>query len=237
MADEKQFPQCKAIIFDCDGLLLDTEPLYNKASCLVLERHGLSGDLYTVEVRQHVVGVCELEGAKEAVQRTGLQLSPADYLKQREEALVDLFPLCEAMPGAMELVTAVRKAGVPSAIATSANRNAFELKLKNHSHWVGLYDQEKKVMTGCQLPSGRGKPKPDIFLRAAELIGFKGREHEILVFEDAPSGSKGAKEAGMTVIAVPDPALPRALYEPHAHEILSSLSEFDPKKYGLSLEL
>ena len=153
MADEKQFPQCKAIIFDCDGLLLDTEPLYNKASCLVLERfpffflatslktkipktlnkmkhrHGLSGDLYTVEVRQHVVGVCELEGAKEAVQRTGLQLSPADYLKQREEALVDLFPLCEAMPGAMELVTAVRKAGVPSAIATSANRNAFELKV------------------------------------------------------------------------------------------------------------
>ena len=55
--------------------------------------------------------------------------------------------------------------------------------------------------------------------------------------QDAPSGSKGAKEAGMTVIAVPDPALPRALYEPHAHEILSSLSEFDPKKYGLSLEL
>ena len=55
-------PKIKAIIFDCDGLLLDTEPLYTLASQKVLENHGVAGEVYNDDVRRHIIGVCEIEG-------------------------------------------------------------------------------------------------------------------------------------------------------------------------------
>eukprot|EP00009_Paramoeba_aestuarina_P013557 CAMPEP_0201526446 /NCGR_PEP_ID=MMETSP0161_2-20130828/31878_1 /ASSEMBLY_ACC=CAM_ASM_000251 /TAXON_ID=180227 /ORGANISM="Neoparamoeba aestuarina, Strain SoJaBio B1-5/56/2" /LENGTH=237 /DNA_ID=CAMNT_0047926837 /DNA_START=42 /DNA_END=752 /DNA_ORIENTATION=- len=230
MAEKKTTP-IKAIIFDCDGLLLDTEPLYTKASQIVLEKHGVSGDKYDDSVRQHIIGVCEIEGAKSAIKLCGLEgVTPEQYLQEREDVLEDIFPTCTEMAGARKLVNAVLKSGMPVALATSANRNAFELKLKNHQDWVGAIP---KVVTGCQLQPGRGKPMPDIFLKAASLIDFTGREGECLVFEDAPSGSKGAHTAGMHVIAVPDPSIPHSCYEDFTDEILTSLEQFDPEKYEL----
>jgi pseudouridine-5'-monophosphatase len=187
--------RCRAIIFDCDGLLLDTEELYNEAARKVLEKHGYSRGLYTDAVRQHVVGLSELEGAANAVREMNVDISPKDFFEEREAFLVDLFPHCQAMKGAKELVLKVLASGIPCGVATSANRNAFELKvcdlftfffcslpssqLTNHRDWVG----QLPFVTGCQLPPGRGKPQPDIFLRVAEMIGFKGRESEVLVFE------------------------------------------------------
>jgi len=221
---------CGAIIFDCDGLLLDTEHLYNEATRQVLEKYGVSGNAYSDEVRQHVIGVSELEGAANAVRLMGVPVEPHIFLHERESFLANLFPQCAEMKGARNLVLKVIEAGIPCGLATSANRKAFELKLANHGDWILKIPQ---VVTGCQLPPGRGKPEPDIFLRVAELIGFKGRESECLVFEDAPSGCRGAKAAGMKVIAVPDPSLPRELYLPYCNEILGNLTEFNPEKYGL----
>ena len=121
--------RCRAIIFDVDGLLLATESLYNEATRRVLRQYGFTGNEYTDDVRQHVVGVDELTGMANAVRLMGVNEDPHVFLEKREKELVEMFPDCEAMPGAKELVLAVLDSGVPCALATSANRPAFELKV------------------------------------------------------------------------------------------------------------
>jgi pseudouridine-5'-monophosphatase len=76
-----------------------------------------------------------------------------------------------------------------------------------------------------------GKPAPDIFLLAAKRLGFN--PSECLVFEDAPSGTKAARTAGMAVVVVPDPNMDRSLYDPLPDQFLDSLEQFLPEHWGL----
>jgi HAD superfamily hydrolase (TIGR01509 family) len=183
----------KAVIFDMDGVLTDSEPLINRAAVAMFREQGL-------EVRpedfvpfvgagenRYIGGVAEayhfpihLQDAKDRTYKIYLELVP-EHL--------------EAFPGAESLVRACRCAGLRTAVASSADPIKIDANLRK----IGLPpDSWDSVITAFDVE--RRKPHPDIFLVAAARLGVKPAE--CVVVEDAVNGIEAAKAAGMRCVAV-----------------------------------
>ncbi|HEY8515819.1 MAG TPA: HAD-IA family hydrolase [Candidatus Binatia bacterium] len=204
------------VIWDMDGLLLDTERFYTEVTQQIVGRWG---KVFDWSVKSHMVGRPAMESARYLVATLDLPITPEDYLREREELLAARMPSAEPMPGAVELTRALRERGVPQAVATSSNRRFFELKTTRHRDWFSTFDA---VVTGDDPRIARGKPEPDIFLLAARELGADPAT--CLVLEDAPSGIAAARAAGMQVIGVPYPGMDAARLAA-ADVVLGSLRE------------
>jgi pseudouridine-5'-monophosphatase len=212
------------VIYDMDGLLLDTEPFYTEVTQTIVSRYGHTFD-WTLKAR--MIGKAARDSARVLVETLGLPITPEEYLREREAMLASLFPLAEAMPGARRLTGHLARKGIPQAVASSSSTREFGLKTTQHRDWFGNF---QCVVLGDDPAVARGKPAPDIFLTAAARLG--AQPQTCLVVEDAPSGVEAALAAGMPVVAVPNPAMDRAKYS-GADEILASLEAFQPEAWGL----
>jgi len=212
------------LIYDMDGLLLNTEPFYTKATQLIAARYGKAFDW---SVKSKMIGMRAIDSAAVLVAALQLPLTPAQYLEAREAILVELFPFAEPLPGALSLTRHFHRAAIPQAVATSSDRSHFELKISRHKDWFSIFSC---VVIGDDPAVKNGKPAPDIFLTAAERLGASPAN--CLVFEDAPAGAEAALAAGMPVVIVPDPNMSPADYPPES-VILRQLSDFDPSPWGL----
>jgi len=192
------------VIFDMDGVLLDTEPLYTQA---IAEVAGRYGKVYDWSVKRHCIGRGTMDAARTIVEMLALPISPETLVKDRDVLLHQLFLTTPAMPGARAFTAAVKARGIPMAIATSTERPLFEVKVGPHRDWIATFDA---VVCGDDPRVLRAKPAPDIFLAAADSLGADPRA--CLVFEDSPFGVAGALAAGMRVVALPDPVLERELF-------------------------
>jgi len=156
----------KAVIFDLDGLLMDTEPIYAEANQIICTRFG---KIYSTEVQHKVIGKAEILGATVIVESLSLPMDPKEYLKERDQILESLFPNAKLMPGGERLTTHLHESGIPIAVATSSNKHSVELKSKNHSLWFqNVFGS--KVITGDDPNIKKGKPAPDIFIHAAQHL-------------------------------------------------------------------
>jgi len=191
-------------IFDLDGVLLDTEPLYTEANAQVAARFG---KVYDWSVKRDCIGRGALDAARIIVDALALPLSPAALLQEREQILKVLVARAPAMRGAEAFTRALAARGVPLAIATSTEAPLFTLKAAAHRAWLGIFGA---TVCGDDPRVARAKPAPDIFLAAAHDLG--AAPETCLVFEDSPFGVEAARAAGMQVIALPDPAMDRARY-------------------------
>jgi len=212
------------VIYDLDGLLLDTERFYTEATRDIARRYGKTFDW---SVKSLVIGKRALDSATILTQLLGLPLSPVEYLSERNEVLSRLLLQAEPQPGAVQLTEHLHRHRFPQAIASSSDRRTFEIKTSRHRNWFSLFHC---IVLGDDPAVVHGKPAPDIFLVAASRLN--AAPEECLVFEDAPSGVQAAKAAGMQVIAVPDPNMDRSAYA-GADRILNQLTEFDPSLLGL----
>ncbi len=212
------------IIYDMDGLLLDTEPFYTRASQVIAKRYG---KVFDWSVKSRMIGQRAADSARVFTEALGMPLTPDEYLQMRQTLLDELFPLAKPMPGAVRLTRHLHGHGVPQAVATSSDRHHYALKTTQHQQWFGLFDC---IVIGDDPAVLEGKPAPDIFLVAAERLGMPAAR--CLVFEDSPVGVTAARAAGMSVIAVPDPHLKPEMFQ-EADGILGSLSEFNPPAWGL----
>lgn len=206
------------IIFDMDGLLLDTEPFYTEAHKIVAARYG---KVFDWSVKSKMIGLPAHTSAQAMIGALQLPLSVPQYLEMRAPILEKLFPRAEPMPGAVQLTQHLHRRRIPQAVATSSTQHHFRLKSRRHTEWFRLFEC---IVTGDDPSIKQGKPNPDIFLvAAARLHADPGN---CLVFEDSPAGIEAARAAGMYAVAVPDPNMPDDSYA-QAHQIIRSLHEFD----------
>jgi HAD superfamily hydrolase (TIGR01509 family) len=214
----------KNVIYDMDGLLLDTEQFYTAATSIIAARFG---KVFDWTVKSKMMGKRATDAARVLVDELELPMGPEEYLAERTGILKQLFPGAEPLPGAVRLTRHLHRHGVPQAVATSTDRHNFELKTRRHQEWFGLFEC---VVIGDDPAVRHGKPAPDIFLTAAERL--KAVPAECLVFEDAPAGVEAAVAAGMRVVVVPDPHMDPQNY-PAAVPIIASLDDFKPGEWGL----
>lgn len=212
------------VIYDMDGLLLDTEPFYTQATQKIVAPFGKTFDWKT---KSKMIGQKQLDAAKILVEDLNLPITPQEYLIQREVILKEIFPNCKPLPGAVRLTQHLKKYNIPQAIATSSSNKFYLLKTKKHQEWFQIFEY---IVTGDDPEVIKGKPAPDIYLVAARRLGIPSEN--CLIFEDAPSGVKAAVAAKMSVIAVPDPHLNKNIFE-NADLIINNLNEFKPDHWGL----
>lgn len=185
-----------AIIFDLDGTLLDTEPLYTIATEQIVAPFGKHFDL---SLKQKIMGGDARVGAATVIAALELPLDIDDFLARRETLLRDLFAETPEIPGAGDFLHFLSSKGLQIGLATSSHQTLCELKLSNHK-WKGLFD---KVVCGDDPKLAHPKPAPDIFLMCAELLSVE--PGNCLVFEDSRNGVVSALAAGMEVVAIDSP--------------------------------
>lgn len=212
------------LIYDFDGLLLNTEPIHAQVNQTIAARYGKTLD---VSVRTKVVGRRAQDSAQIMIEMLALPLTVQEYLEQKNAIIYDLYPLACPMPGAIKLTQHFNQVGIPQAIASSSSRRPFNAKTIHCQNWIQLFHC---IVLGDDPDVQQGKPAPDIFLSAAKRLG--ARPEQCLVFEDSLAGVIAAKQAGMTVVAVPDPIMDKSLFQ-EADEVLNSLNEFTGQRWNL----
>ncbi len=178
----------RAVLFDMDGVISDTERFYVEAMIERLKREGVTvrpeqlNDLFGSTMR-HNWGVLK--------ERYGLQKDVDTYVEEVHEIKEHMLEVqgLHPMPGAVELIRKLYEAGVLLAVASSSPRDVIE----HHMEAFGIQDCFDTIVSG--LECREGKPAPEIYLRAAENLG--AAPAECVVIEDSANGVKAAKAAGM----------------------------------------
>ena len=217
-------PKITHLIYDFDGLLLDTEPIYCRVNEMIASRYGKT---FTRALHRQIMGRQALDCAQILVTELELPLTAQAHLQARDQLIYDLLPQAEPMPGAVEMTQRFYQLGVPQAIATSSAEVTFGLKTQRYQAWLSIF---KAIVLGSDPAVKRSKPAPDSFLVAAQRLGAEP-EH-CLVFEDSPAGVMAAKQAGMAVVAVPAAHMEAKLYG-EADQVIANLAEFDPQVWRL----
>lgn len=241
-------PTFKAIIFDLDGTLLDTEALSDKAMfsslplpAAVLEQYKVDNHRLPWEVKKQILGLRSSDWGpiiiNYAQEKWGVDNLPTvDQLGNVwEENLSSYCEEVQACPGALELVEMFGAAGLPMAIATSSHQSAVLKKQKNHG---AMFQHIQAVVCGDHPGVKHGKPAPDIYLEAARQLGVD--PNDCLVFEDALTGVRAAKAAGCHVVAVPDSrfnADERVAFASEADLILKDLTHFSGEQFGIDVTM
>jgi HAD superfamily hydrolase (TIGR01509 family) len=189
----------KAIIFDHDGVMVDTEPLHSQAWIEVLNTHGATPELYESGL-VHKAGITIEENWDILKSKYNLKEDTDLLEEQRGRIYIKLLRQAKPMLGLEELLHTLRseKQGgdLKIAIGSSSNREYIEMAVRN----FGFADDFDLIVSGQEVP--RGKPAPDIYQKAARELGVS--PENCLVLEDTSAGVIAAKSAGMQVIAIPN---------------------------------
>lgn len=184
----------EAVIFDMDGVLLDTEKLYKKAAFIAAEAMGSP---MSEELHLKTVGVPGDAAEKIVQEGMGPQFDYARFDRAWRQWMHDeLDRHVPVKPGVLELIAALKKAGKPFAIATSTQRDPAH----RHLAAAGLIDHFDVVVTRDDVENG--KPHPEPYLTAAARLGVDPAA--CLAIEDSHNGVRAAHAAGMHTIMVPD---------------------------------
>lgn len=186
--------EAEAIIFDMDGLMVDSETVWYIAETEFVEARG---DQYTEAVREHIIGKRVDEFMVTLRDHYGWDESIEALTSDLINRMLVLIPQrVRPQPGITELVDYVREQRIPHAIASSSPMSIIDATLQAMG-WATLFDIR------CSADDEQfGKPAPDVYLKAAKRLGVAPQA--CLALEDSPNGARAAVAAGMTCYAVPD---------------------------------
>jgi len=208
-----------AVVFDLDGVLLDTEELWDEARRQLAEERG---GRWHEQAQRAMMGMSSPEWSRYMHDEIGLPDPPeeiaAEVVRRLEELYRERLPV---IPGAIE---AVRRLGQrwPLGVASSSNRPLIDLFLE----LTGTADFFQATVSSEEV--ARGKPAPDVYLEAARRLGVDpGRA---VAIEDSENGIRSAAAAGMHVIATPNRAFPPSAEAlALASVVLDSIEELQPE--------
>jgi HAD superfamily hydrolase (TIGR01509 family) len=208
-----------AVILDLDGVLLDSEQLWNRAKAEIVEQ---TGGRWREDAPRAMMGMSSTEWARYMHDELEVPLEAEEInrrvVKRMEELYRTELPL---LPGALQVVEATRRRW-PLGLASSSNREIIDLFLTE----AALGDAFAAVVSSEEVE--RGKPAPDVYLETARRMGVRA-ERSVAV-EDSSNGLRAAVAAGMAVIAVPNPHYPP---DPDALELagatVSVVAEITPE--------
>ena len=186
-------PMPRAVVFDMDGLMFNTEDVYTRVGTELLRRRGHE---FTSELKDAMMGLRPQPTFEVMIDHCGLD-EPWDRLAEESNTIFVglLDEHLEVLPGLPELLDALEAAGIPKAIATSSDRRLARACL-------APFDLEPRfefLLTAADVE--HGKPHPEIYLTAAARLGVA--PEEALVLEDSHNGCRAAAAAGTLTIAVP----------------------------------
>ncbi|KAI9858381.1 MAG: hypothetical protein M1813_007485 [Trichoglossum hirsutum] len=216
-----EFPPIRACLFDMDGLLLNTEDIYTICANIVLERRGRPPLPWSVKAKLMSVPGSFTSDTFHAWAQ--LPIPREQWAKEQNEQQQLHFPDCIPLPGVEKLLSNMDGARntdgrkVQIALASSSEKRSFDLKVSRPetARVLSVFHEDRRILgDDPRVKSGRGKPAPDIYLLALQIInsslGEGEREitpEECLVFEDSVPGVEAGRRAGMRVVWVPHPKL------------------------------
>ena len=205
------------IIFDCDGVLVDSEPIANRVLTDQLEAIGLT--MPEEEVMRRFVGLTREGDLALAEELLGRPL-PADFAPRWDAALVEaLRSEVRAIDGVIDLIG---RLGIPFCVASNGTRDRLHLTLET----AGLLPLFKGRIF-CAADVARPKPAPDLFLHAAKTMGTPPARTAVI--EDTPTGARAGVAAGMTVFGfVGGTSSTRAALEAEGARVFESMAALAP---------
>lgn len=185
-------------IFDLDGTLVDSMPVHHKAWRIALRNNGAPHHVFLWDEFVAHGGMAAPDIVANLNKRYGLNMNP-ETVAAEKRTCYDTLLESESLPCIPETVNLVKKLkerGIPYAIGTGSVRHGA----LNTLNTAGIAHLFSIIITPDDVPPGRGKPCPDIFLLAAERMGVSPAQ--CVVFEDAQPGLQAAAAAGMTGVMV-----------------------------------
>lgn len=221
----KEIKRYEGYIFDMDGLLLNTEPIYSKCFQQIFE---MSNKEWNEQFKTKLLGKREEEVARVCVEEGELNISIDEFRILARDIQHELMSTTTLMNGAYEILQKLSSMNLPLALATSSHLNVMKIKTQLHEE---LFQVFSVIITGDHSAVKHGKPAPDIFLEAARQLNIDSEK--CLVFEDSPTGVRASLAANMDVVWIPDQNLWTKLSEEnndllnnnHVY-IVSSLNEY-----------
>jgi HAD superfamily hydrolase (TIGR01509 family) len=193
-------PEIVAVVFDMDGVLVDTEHLWDEVR---EELTGEWGGRYTPEAQEAMMGMSSHEWSRYLHETVGLRESPETINAEVVRRMLARYEIeLPVVPGAGEAVRRLADDGYRLAVASSSNRELIDAVLRR-LELAALFEA-----TVSSEEVGRGKPAPDVYLEAARRLDVPASR--CAAVEDSASGIRAAREAGMRVIAYPNRHYPPA---------------------------
>lgn len=208
----------KALIFDFDGLIVDTETPDYQTWQTIYREHGF--ELPDDEWGK-IVGGWGVSTFDAAAHLSLLLEGRLDSVSLRDRHRLEASALLLAqpvLPGVVDMLQEAKRLGLKLAIASSSPHSWVD----THAQRLGIFDYFDTVVCEDEVGIGRTKPNPDVFLAALKQLQVQ--KNEAVVFEDSPNGVKAAKSAGIFVVAVPNPVTSLLSIE-DANLTLTSLSD------------
>lgn len=187
----------KAIIFDMDGVLVDSEPFHVSIEKQQFALHNLN---ISDEEHHRYMGVASDVMWQEISNRHALNIPINELIAHNRSEIIRYFselPEIPVMPGLIDLLEELTRKEIPLAVASSSFPEVIAIILDK----TGLRRYFKVVVSSQE--AGKSKPEPDVFLLAAKKLGIAPKD--CLVIEDSANGIKAAQAAGMTCIAYQGP--------------------------------
>lgn len=225
------FETIQAVIFDLDGLLIRSEEAWIQSETELLRNYGLG--LSTKKIREiteeYLPGRSQDEAAKFYKEKFNLPDSIEKIREKRIRIVKNYYKKAPLTKGSLPLLKVVRESGLKTGLASSAPMELIKIVMKTY----GLQDFFEAIISDDHIE--RGKPEPDIFLKAAKKIGVT--PSQCLVFEDTGHGLQAAKGAGMVAVLVPNPHLPSPPVKTQvkADFVLDSLADINLDKLERTL--
>lgn len=208
----------QALIFDFDGLILDTETPEFVCWQNMYREHGFELPLEKWGTIIGGNGHSNFDAAEHLSALSQGRLDSASLRARNQLESHNVIMAQGPMPGVVDYLKEAKRLGLKLAIASSSDR----LWVHSHARRIGVFDYFDQVITAEDVGFGRTKPNPDLFLTA--LSRLKVPKEAAIVFEDSPNGVKAARRAGIFVVAVPNTVTSTLMIE-GADLILNSLSD------------